>query len=202
MYSISSKTRAAATGAAGVMVLGGLAAFGPISTADAATTAPTNYVCTVLGNPIPASVVGQARLPKRIKQGRSLAGIPVTMKITIPDAAIHNIASTLQLTQLGGKVTQGALRLTKPGTVKTVPLRALSIPTTSVPATGNMSLTASGKTARKAKAPVRTGRYLIKMPKSFTFKPTSDSQVIQIPSLPCSLKGKPGNFGHLRVIHR
>lgn len=200
MSSTSTRKRAAVVGAAGALALSGVAAVGAISPAEASTSTPTKYACQLPagagGGSIPASVVGSVRLPAKVKAGRSLAGIPVTMKVTIPDAVIHQIAGALSFTQLGGKVTKGALQV---GTTNRIPLGTLRIPTTTVPPAGSdMSLAAKGKTARTAHAPRKPGKYTVKMPKSFTFDPVSNAQ-IQTGPLPCTLQGAAGKFAPLRV---
>ena len=201
MSSFTYKQRLAATGAAGVMAVGTVAAVGAVTPAAASSSAPTRYVCKS-GPPasltVPASVVGTIKLPRTVKPGRSLAGIPMTMRVTLPDALIHQLQSTLGFTYLSGNVKNAALRLSKPGTTRKLPLGTLRIAKTNVPATGDMKLVAKGKTARTAKAPAKTGRYLVRMPKAFTFNPKSDA-AIQTGPLACTLQGKAGNFGFMRV---
>ena len=193
------KRRTAATGAAGLIALGGLA-VGFVSPASASTTPPTKYSCTspVLPQPVPASVVGIVKLPTSIKAGKSMAGLPAVMKVTLPDALIHGLATQLGFTKLGGTVKKASLQV---GRTNTLPLGTLTIPSTKVPPAGqDMKLRASGKTAKTAHAPRKVGRYNVKMPKSFTFNPKSDAQV-QTGPLACTLAGKAGSFGTLRV-HR
>lgn len=198
MTSSTLKRRTAATGAAGLIALGGLA-VGFVSPASASQAPPTRYSCTspVLPKPVPASVVGIVKLPTSIKAGRSMAGLPAVMKVTLPDALIHGLATQLGFTMLGGNVKNAALQV---GKTNKLPLGTLTIPMTKVPPSGqNMKLKASGKTAKSARAPKQVGRYTVKMPKSFTFNPKSDAKV-QTGPLACKLSGKAGSFGTLRVL--
>lgn len=199
MSSSTLRRRTAATGAAGLIALGGLA-VGFVSPADATTAPATKYSCTspVLPAPVPASVVGSVKLPTRIKAGKSMAGLPAVMRVTLPDVLIHGLATQLGFTKLGGTVKNAALQV---GKTNKLPLGTLTIPSTPVPPSGqDMKLKASGKTAKSAHAPKRVGKYTVKMPKSFTFNPKSDAKV-QTGPLACTLAGKAGSFGTLRV-HR
>ena len=121
------------------------------------------------------------------------------MKVTLPDVLIHQIAGTLMFTELSGKVTKAALTV---GKKYKLPLGPLSIPTTAVPPAGSdMTLVAKGRTAKTAHAPKPVGKYVVRMPKSFTFNPKSDAQ-IQTGPLSCTLVGKAGSFGVLKVVKR
>lgn len=197
--STATRTRLARLTAGGATAA--LAATSVLVAAPAADAKPaslkSSYSCaTALGDQA-MSVTIKLDLPAKVKRGKKVAARPVRMTVVVPETLVTPMRDLLGITALSGsassiKYTVGAKR---------VPLKKVRIPRTTVPTSGAMILRAKG-VAGAFKAPRKTGRLTVRIPRTFVFNALNQAGQ-PVPSSPftCTLaSGAPTKLGTIKVV--
>ena len=156
----------------------------------------SSYTCaTILGDQAVA-VTTRLDLPTKVKKGVKVKDRPVRMIVVLPEALVTPMRDVLGITALSGSATDIKYSVGS----KKVPLAKVKIPRTDVPASGSMTLRASG--IAKGFTLKKTGRYVVRIPKSFTFN-AQDQNGDPVPSSPFSCAvtdGAPTKLGSIKVV--
>lgn len=191
MFSSQVARRAAATGTAVAIGLGGaLVAAAP---ADAAKVT-TSYTCgTLIGDKTFPVTIG-FKIPASVKTGSQVKARTVNASLTLPSDLVDGLRF-IGVTKISGTASKMSYRVGK----KAVGIKNVKLAETPVPASGPMKISAKG-TAKgfTAGAP---GSYSIKVPKSFDFN-AKDQDGDALPGSPisCSLaSGAKAKIGTLKV---
>jgi len=192
---LSLSARLGAVGVSTALVAGTV-----VATASAADAKPvslkSSYTCaTALGDQAMAVTV-KIDLPTKVKRNKAVASRPVKMTVVVPESLVTPMRDVLGISALSGSASDIAYRVG----AKKVPLTNVTIPRTDVPASGAMTLKASG-TAQgfKLKKP---GKYVIRIPGSFTFNANNqDDQPVPSSPFACTVgEGAPTKLGTLKVV--
>lgn len=159
------KKRAAAIGAAGALAMGTVVSGGLVAPAQAAGT---SYDCTTTGGALTFPVTASNPFQGVYEPGQSVASKPMSMNVQVVDSVLGIIKLLVPgITEISGTLSNGALGVGG----QSVALQDMTIPSTPVPATGGMSLVASGTTAPFT-APSTPGSYPVTFPSGFDFQPS------------------------------
>ena len=192
---LSISGRLGALGVSTALVAGTIVATAPA--AEAKPVSPkSSYTCaTALGDQT-MGVTVKIDLPTRVKRNRPVASRPVKMTVVVPESLVTPMRDVLGITALSGSASDIAYRVG----AKRVPLANVTIPRTDVPASGAMTLKASG-TAKGFKLR-KPGKYVIRIPGSFTFNANNqDDQPVPSSPFPCTVaEGAPTKLGVLKVV--
>lgn len=174
--------------AAGTALVAAPAEAKPVSLKSAYTCA------TALGDQEMAVTI-KIDLPTKVKRKKPVADRPVKMTVVVPETLVTPMRDILGITALSGSASD----ITYSVGAKKVPLAGVKIPRTDVPDSGAMTLQASG-TAKGLKL-AKPGKYVVKIPSSFTFNAANqDGQPVPSSPFPCSVAdGAPTKLGTIKV---
>ncbi|HEY0951178.1 DUF6801 domain-containing protein [Nocardioides sp.] len=191
----SLSARLGAFGASAALVAGAVVATAPAAEAEPVSL-KSSYTCTTALGDQTMAVTVKIDLPTKVRRNKAVASRPVKMKVVVPESLVTPMRDVLGITALSGSASDIAYRVG----AKKVPLANVTIPRTDVPASGAMTLKASG-TAKgfRLKKP---GKYVIRIPSSFTFNADNqDGQPVPSSPFPCAVaEGAPTKLGVLKVV--
>ena len=153
------------------------------------------YTCaTALGDQEMAVTI-KIDLPTKVKRKKPVAARPVRMTVVIPESLVSPMRRVLGISALSGSASD----ITYSVGAKKVPLANVTIPRTDVPDSGTMTLQARG-TAKGFKL-TKPGKYVVKIPTSFTFNAANqDGQPVPSSPFPCAVAdGAPTKLGTIKV---
>lgn len=185
--------RLAALGATAALVGGTALVAAPAEAKPASLK--SSYTCTTALGDQTMAVTVKLDLPTKVKRKKPVADRPVKMTVVIPESLVTPMRDVLGISALSGSASD----ITYSVGSKKVPLANVTIPRTDVPDSGTMTLQARG-TAKgfKLKKP---GKYVVKIPSSFTFNADNqDGQPVPSSPFPCSVaNGAPTKLGTIQV---
>ena len=185
--------RLAALGATAALVGGTFLVAAPAEAKP--VSLKSSYTCaTALGDQTMAVTI-KIDLPTKVKRKKPVASRPVKMTVVIPESLVTPMRDILGITALSGSASD----ITYSVGAKSVALANVKIPRTDVPDSGTMTLQASG-TAKGFKL-TKPGKYVVKIPTSFTFNADNqDGQPVPSSPFPCSVAdGAPTKLGTIKV---
>lgn len=186
--------RLAALGASAALAGGTFLVAAPAAEA-APVSLKSSYTCgTALGDQTMAVTI-KIDLPAKVKRGKPVASRPVKMTVVVPETLVTPMRDVLGITALSGSANDIRYSVG----AKKVPLANVKIPRTDVPDSGAMTLHASG-TAKGFRL-TKPGRYVVKIPTSFTFNAANqDGQPVPSSPFPCTVAdGAPTKLGVIKV---
>ena len=174
------------------------------ATALVATVAPaeakpasitTSYTCGTPVGPQTVSGTTSVNLPTRVKVGKKLADRPVHVRVTVP-AEFVAAARMFGITAISGRATRASYRV---GAQK-IPLTKLVLPRTTLPASGPLTLKATG--VAKGFRLTKAGTYAVQVPASFRIQAADqDGRTFPGGPLPCTLaSGAPSKLGTITAV--
>ncbi|MEI5672542.1 MULTISPECIES: DUF6801 domain-containing protein [unclassified Nocardioides] len=184
-------SRLAALGAALAVGSAGLVAVSP--SAQAAVSGKADYTCQTSFGPQVVTVTTKAPLPKKVKKGKKVPAKTVVLKVVLsPElaTALRGFGITsLSGNAAGAKATVGKTK---------VALKNVAFKDQAVPASGAMTIKASGKTA--AFKLRKRGTQVVKAPTKFKFSAQDQNGNALISNASCSLNpGENAKIGKIKV---
>ncbi len=155
----------------------------------------SSYTCTTALGDQTMAVTIKIDLPTKVKRKKAVADRPVRMTVVIPESLVTPMRDILGISALSGSASD----ITYSVGSKKVALAGVTIPRTDVPDSGAMTLQARGMAKGfKLKKP---GKYVVKIPSSFTFNADNqDGQPVPSSPFPCSVAdGAPTKLGTIKV---
>lgn len=119
------------------------------------------------------------------------------MTVVVPESLVTPMRDVLGIKALSGSASSIKYQVG----AKKVALSNVKIPRTTVPKSGSMVLKAKG-TAGGFKAPKKTGRLTVSIPRSFVFNASNqDGQPVPSSPFTCSVaSGAPTKLGSIKVV--
>ena len=190
------RTRLAAVGGTAALAATTVLVAAPAAEAKPASL-KSRYTCaTALGDQT-MGVTIRLDLPAKVKKGKKVAARPVRMTVVVPESLVTPMRDLLQIKALSGSASNIKYRVGS----KAVPLKNVTIPKTTVPASGPMTLKAKG-VAGAFKAPKKKGKLVVTIPRSFTFNASNqDGQPVPSSPFGCTIaSGAPTKLGKIKVV--
>jgi hypothetical protein len=176
-------------------VVAALVASGPAAQATPASIT-TSYTCPTPFGPQTVTGTTSVNLPASVAAGQKVRDRQVKVRVVIPAAFVRAARGFLGITAISGKATEASYRVG----AKKVPLTGLVLPRTALPASGPLTLKATG--IAKGFRLANPGTYAVKVPLSFRLH-AADQDGEPIPGTPlsCTLApGAPSKLGSIKVV--
>ncbi|WP_127480276.1 DUF6801 domain-containing protein [Nocardioides pantholopis] len=185
-------TRAAAFGAALALGAGVLVTTAPAAEAKVSSVKSSYSCATDFGDQV-LTVKTKVKLPAKVKKGKKVGAKPVTLTVTLPQGLSDGLR-LLGISSLSGSASGVKAKAGK----TTIKISGIKFTNAPVPASGQMTFKAKGKTA-----PVKfkkAGKFTINVPKSFKFSSADQTGGALTTKAPCTLvKGSPAKLGSIKV---
>ncbi len=184
-----------ATAIVSALVATALVLSGPAAVAKPASIT-TSYTCATPFGPQTVTGTTSVNLPARVAAGQKVRDRQVQVRVVIPAAFVRAARDYLGITAISGKATDASYRVG----AKKVALTGLVLPRTALPASGPLTLEATG-TAKGFRI-ANPGTYAVKVPLSFRLHAANqDGEPIPGTPLSCSLApGAPSKLGSIKVV--
>lgn len=184
-------SRLAALGAAAAV--GSVALVSVGAPAEAAASGKATYTCSTVVGDQTLAVTTKIALPAKAKKGTVVKGKKVTLTVVLPESLVGAL-NAIGVKELSGTASGVKAKVGSTG----VALQNVGFKATKVPASGTMTVKATGKTA--AFTLKKPGTYAISLPTKFKFTSTDQNGGTLTDKAPCSLdSGQKKKIGTITV---